>query len=174
MPHMTSFAAPTSRTRSGTALLLALAMAATVGGALAFQHIGGYIPCKLCYEQRMPYYVGAPLMLAAFIAAVLPIPPLVSRLLLLAGAALMAYGLYLGVYHSGVEWGWWPGPTDCGMVVAPPDTGGNGVLDAINDIVPPSCDKAALRILGLSLAGWNAIISLVLGAAALRAAFRRA
>ena len=61
-----------------------------------------------------------------------------------AGGLLMAYGLYLGVYHSGVEWGWWPGPTDCGMVAAPPDTGGKGVLDAINTVVPPSCDKAAL------------------------------
>lgn len=171
---MPSLTAPTSRTQAGSALLLALAMAATVGGALAFQHIGGYIPCKLCYEQRTPYYIGMPVMALAFLAAVLPVPAIVSRLLLLAGAALMAYGLYLGVFHSGVEWGWWPGPTDCGMAVAPPDTGGNGVLDAIDKIVPPSCDEAALRILGLSLAGWNALISLALGAIAVRAAFRRA
>jgi disulfide bond formation protein DsbB len=149
-------------------------MAAVVGSALGFQHIGGYIPCKLCYEQRTPYYVGAPLMLAAFLAAMLPVPAIVSRLLLVAGAALMAYSFYLGAYHAGVEWGWWPGPTDCGMVVAPPDTGGNGVLDAIDRVVPPSCDQAALRILGLSLAGWNALISLALAAVALRAAFARA
>jgi disulfide bond formation protein DsbB len=156
------------------ALLLAAGMAATVGGALAFQHIGGYIPCKLCYEQRMPYYVGAPLMLLALLAALTPLPGVVSRVLLLAGAALMACGLYLGVFHAGVEWAWWPGPTDCGMVVAPPDTGGNGVLDSLNSVIPPSCDEAALRILGLSLAGWNAIAALGLGLVALWGAFAKA
>ena len=155
------------------ALLLTIGMAATVGGALAFQHIGGYIPCKLCYEQRMPYYVGAPLMLLALLGALAKLPGVATRILLLAGAALMAYGLYLGVYHSGVEWGWWPGPTDCGMVVAPPDTGGRGVLDALNSVIPPSCDEAALRILGLSLAGWNAIASLCLGLVALWGAFSK-
>lgn len=170
---MTSLAAPTGRLQTSTAVFLALAMAATVGGALAFQHIGGYIPCKLCYEQRMPYYTGAPLMALAALAALLRWPGIITRLLLLAGAGLMLYGLYLGVYHSGVEWSWWPGPTDCGMVVAPPDTGGNGVLDDIDAIMPPSCDKAALRILGLSLAGWNAIASLVLAVVALRGAFAR-
>lgn len=170
---MTSLATPTGRLQTSTAIFLALAMAATVGGALAFQHIGGYIPCKLCYEQRMPYYTGAPLMALAALSALLRWPGMITRLLLLVGAALMIYGLYLGIYHSGVEWSWWAGPTDCGMVVAPPDTGGNGVLDAIDAIMPPSCDKAALRILGLSLAGWNAIASLVLAAVALRGAFAR-
>jgi disulfide bond formation protein DsbB len=168
---MTSLLAPTSRFQSGTALFLAIAMAATVGSALGFQHIGGYIPCKLCYEQRIPYYAGAPLMLLAFASATLRWPAALTRILLLIGGMLMAYGLYLGVYHSGVEWGWWPGPTDCGVVVDGPTGGSNGVLDAIDSVIPPSCDKAALRILGLSLAGWNAIASLVLGALAFRAAF---
>ena len=171
---MTSLAASTSRFHAITALFLAVAMAAAVGAALGFQHIGGYIPCKLCYEQRLPYYVGAPLMMLAFLAAVARAPAIVTRGLLLAGGLLMAYGLYLGVYHSGVEWGWWPGPTDCGMVVAPPDTGGKGVLDAINTFAPPSCDKAALRILGLSLAGWNAVASLALAVIAFRGALARA
>lgn len=170
---MTSLTAPTARLQTSTAVFLAVAMAATVGGALAFQHIGGYIPCKLCYEQRIPYYVGAPLMVLAALSGFLRWPPLVTRGLLLVGALLMAYGLYLGVYHSGVEWSWWAGPTDCGMVVAPPDTGGNGVLDAIDSVMPPSCDKAALRILGLSMAGWNAIASLVLATVALRGTFAR-
>jgi disulfide bond formation protein DsbB len=170
---MTSLAAPITRTHVVTALFLALAMAATVGIALGFQHIGGYIPCKLCYEQRMPYYVGAPLMAIAFLAALTPLPAMITRVLLLAGGLLMAYGLYLGIYHSGVEWGWWPGPTDCGVAVPSPDTGGKGVLDAIDAYVPPSCDKAALRVLGLSFAGWNVIASFVLALIALRAAFLR-
>jgi disulfide bond formation protein DsbB len=171
---MPSQPASPTRIHAITALFLAAAMAATVGGALGFQHLGGYIPCKLCYEQRIPYYVGAPLMLVAFLAAVLRLPAVFTRGLLLAGALLMVYGLYLGVYHSGVEWGFWPGPTDCGMVVAPADTGGNGVLDSLNSVVPPSCDKAALRILGLSLAGWNAIASFVLAILAFRGAAAKA
>ncbi len=159
--------------RALIALFLALAMAAVVGSALAFQYVGGYIPCKLCYEQRIPYYVGVPLMLLAALASVLRLPALASRSLLTIGGLLMLYGLYLGVYHSGVEWAWWPGPTDCTNVAGPVDTGGNGVLDALDKFVPPSCDKAALRILGLSMAGWNAIASLILAVVAFRGAFSR-
>ena len=66
---MSSLTAPTGRFQTNVALFLALAMAATVGTALGFQHIGGYIPCKLCLEQRMPYYIGVPLMLLAALAA---------------------------------------------------------------------------------------------------------
>jgi disulfide bond formation protein DsbB len=161
------------RQRKLTAIFLAVAMAAVVGSALAFQYIGGYIPCKLCYEQRIPYYVGVPLMLLAALSAALRLPAWITRVLLFAGGLLMAYGLCLGVYHSGVEWGWWPGPTDCTDVAAPVNTGGNGVLDALNKFVPPSCDKAALRILGLSLAGWNAIASLILAIVAFRGALLR-
>jgi disulfide bond formation protein DsbB len=168
-----AFSRPTSsvsRFHLGTALFLAIAMAATVGTALGFQHIGGYIPCKLCLEQRVPYYVGVPVALLAALSAALRLPSAVTRGLLAVAGLLMAYGFYLGVYHSGVEWAWWPGPTDCGAVSGPADTGGKGVLDSLNAFVPPSCDKAALRILGLSFAGWNVIASLVLAAVAFRGA----
>lgn len=163
----------TGRQRMRAALFLAVAMAATVGSALAFQHIGGYIPCHLCLEQRTPYYVGVPLMLLAVLASVLGAPAWVMRGLLAIGGLLMVYGLYLGVYHSGVEWAWWQGPADCTAGAGPVDTGGKGVLDALDKFVPPSCDKAALRILGLSLAGWNAIASFVLAVVAFRSAFAR-
>lgn len=161
------------RLRTLTALFLAVAMAATVGSALAFQYLGGYIPCKLCYEQRIPYYVGVPLMMLAALSSTFRLPAWITRGLLLVGGLLMAYGLYLGVYHSGVEWSWWAGPTDCTDVAGPIDTGGKGILDAIDKFIPPSCDKAAIRILGLSLAGWNAIASLVLAAVAFRGALAR-
>lgn len=163
----------TGRQRMRTALFLAVAMAATVGSALAFQYLGGYIPCHLCLEQRTPYYIGVPLMLLAVLASALHAPGWVTRSLLAVGGLLMLYGLYLGVYHSGVEWAWWAGPTDCTAGAGPVDTGGKGVLDALDKFVPPSCDKAALRILGLSLAGWNAIASFVLAVVALRSAFSR-
>lgn len=170
---MTSLTAPTTRTQLLTALFLAAAMAATVGGALGFEHIGGYIPCKLCLAQRVPYYVGVPLMLLTALSAAIRLPAVVTRGLLLLGALLMVYSLYLGINHSGVEWGWWAGPTDCGAVSAPAGGGTGGVLDAIDAFVPPSCDKAAGRFLGLSFAGWNAVSSLILVVLAFRGAFTR-
>ena len=170
---MTSLTAPTDRFQLNVAIFLALALAATVGTALGFEHIGGYIPCKLCLGQRIPYYIGVPVMLLAAMSAALRWPPALTRGLLLVGALLMVWSLFLGIRHSGVEWGWWAGPTDCGAVSGPADTGGKGVLDAIDAFVPPSCDKAALRVLGLSFAGWNAVASVILAVIAFRGAFAR-
>jgi disulfide bond formation protein DsbB len=170
---MSSLTQPTSSVQTVTALMLLVAMAAVVGGALGFEHIGGYIPCKLCLEQRTPYYVGIPLMAVAAISSGLNWPAIITRGLLLIGGLLMLYGLGLGVYHSGVEWGWWPGPTDC-TAVAPVTSGTGGVLDSLNTVMPPSCEKAALRILGLSLAGWNAIAALILTIIAFRGAVGKA
>ncbi len=161
------------RTHLLTAGFLTVAMAATVGTALAFQHIGGYMPCKLCLAQRTPYYVGVPLMALAFLSALFRWPVWLTRLLLIAGALLMVYSLYLGVHHAGVEWGWWPGPTDCGAVEAPPGGGSGGVLDQLDTVIPPSCDKASLRVLGLSFAGWNAVASFVLALVAFRGALAK-
>ena len=169
---MTSIAISTSPHRN-TALFLTFAMAAVVGGALGFEHIGHYIPCKLCLEQRVPYYIGVPVVALAAVSATLRWPPVVTRVLLIAGGLLMAWSLFLAIRHSGVEWGWWAGPTDCGAVAGPADTGGKGVLDAIDTFVPPSCDKAAARLLGLSFAGWNAVASLVLAAVAFRGALKQ-
>ena len=170
---MISIAAPTSIVQRNTALFLTFAMAAVVGAALGFEHIGHYIPCKLCLEQRLPYYIGVPAVALAAMSAAMRWPPAVTRGLLFAGGLLMAWSLFLAVRHSGVEWGWWAGPTDCGAVAAPADTGGKGVLDAIDAFVPPSCDKAALRVLGLSFAGWNAVASLILAIVAFRGAFAK-
>jgi disulfide bond formation protein DsbB len=169
---MASLTAPTDRTQIRVAILLAIVMAATVGGALGFQYLGGFIPCKLCLEERIPYYAGVPVMVLAAISATLRWPPLVTRVLLAIGGALMVWSLYMAVYHSGVEWKWWAGPTDCGAVAAP-STGGKGILDALNTFVPPACDEAAGRFLGLSFAGWNAVASLILAAVAWWSAFAR-
>lgn len=170
---MTSLASPTRRSQALTALFLALAMAAVVGTALGFQHIGGYIPCKLCLEQRTPYYIGAPLMAVAALSALMHWPAWLTRLLLALGGLLMLYGLYLGIYHAGVEWRWWQGPADCAAVGGVVDTGGKGLLDILNTVVPPRCEDAALRVLGLSFAGWNVIASAILAAVAFRGAFMK-
>jgi disulfide bond formation protein DsbB len=175
MATLTASHATASRTHLLTAGFLMVAMAVVVGTALGFEHLGGYLPCKLCLEQRIPYYVGVPLMAVTLLTAAIGLPAWITRLLLLAGAVLMVYSLYLGVHHAGVEWGWWAGPTDCGAV-EPPASGdsGNGVLDLLDKVVPPSCDKASLRVLGLSFAGWNAVASFVLALVALRGAAKRA
>ena len=147
---------PAGRTQTLSAAVLAIGMAVTVGTALGFQHIGGYIPCKLCLEQRLPYYIGIPVMALALLSSALKAPPVVTRGLLLAGALLMSWGLYMGVYHSGVEWGWWPGPTACT---------GTGTGLSFNDLAAGSlkpviaCDAVQFRFLGISLAGYNALIS---------------
>ncbi|MBO6539703.1 MAG: disulfide bond formation protein B [Rhizobiaceae bacterium] len=160
------------RTQFLVALALLAGMAVTVGTALGFQHIGGYIPCKLCLEQRMPYYVGVPLMALTLASAALRLTGVLTRCLLLGGAALMAYGAYLGGFHAGVEWGWWEGPTDCGVVDAPEaGNGAGGILDSINTVIPPSCNEAPGRFLGLSFAGWNVVASVTLTLVALYGAF---
>jgi disulfide bond formation protein DsbB len=165
-------ATPAGSRQTFAAAFLAVAMAVVVGSALLFEHVGGYIPCKLCLEQRTPYYAGIPVMVLAALSSRIGLPGIVTRGLIVVGALLMTWGLGMGVYHSGVEWGWWAGPTDCGAVAGAP--AGGSLLDSLNTVIPPSCDEAALRILGLSLAGWNAVASLVLAAVAWRAAFGRA
>ena len=144
---------------------------ATIAGALASQHVFGLVPCKLCLAQRQPYYVGVPL--AAFLALA-PLPERWRR----AGLGLLALvfvaSAALGAYHSGVEWGWFLGPSDCG---GGSGAGGGSVgdlLSALNNVKVVSCTEAAFRFLGLSLAGWNALISAGLAAMAAWRALRRA
>lgn len=152
------------------ALAIALGAAATIGGALVFEHVWGYLPCPLCLTQRKPYYLAIPLALAlAFM------PPRWTRagLWLLAWVFIVSAGL--GAYHSGVEWGFWLGPSDCG---GSPGMGAGNVGDFLNQLQKTrvvSCTEAAWRFLGLSLAGWNVLISLGLAAfAALAARMGRA
>jgi disulfide bond formation protein DsbB len=154
-----------------TAAFLLFGMAAVIATVLAFQHIGGYIPCKLCLEQRQPYYAAIPLALIALALPARPAALKLARLLFAAIALAMAITMALAIYHAGVEWNWWLGPTDCGA------TGGNisaDVGDLLNDLAatrPPACDEAAGRFLGLSFAGWNVIVSALLLAVAARAVF---
>ncbi|MEZ0172223.1 disulfide bond formation protein B [Microvirga sp. TS319] len=147
------------------ALAVVLAAAATIGGALVFEHVFGYVPCKLCLIQRNPYYVAMPL---GVVAALLPPSWTRAGLWLLALIFLVSAGL--GAYHAGVEWGFFVGPSDCG--------GGSGAgagnvgdfLSQLQNARVVSCTAAAWRFLGLSLAGWNVLISLALAAFAAKAA----
>ncbi|MBJ6127044.1 disulfide bond formation protein B [Microvirga splendida] len=143
------------------ALAVALGAAATVGGALVFEHVFGYVPCKLCLTQRNPYYIAIPL---GIIAALLPPRWTRAGLWLLALIFIVSAGL--GAYHSGVEWGVFAGPSDCGGGAG---AGAGSVGDFLNQLENTrvvSCTEAAWRFLGLSLAGWNVLISLALAALA--------
>jgi disulfide bond formation protein DsbB len=154
-----------------TLALIGVAMAAVVGMAWAFQ-LNGYVPCKLCLQQRVPYYIGSPLLIITGFALVLGAPRVFGLLAAIAGAGLMVYGIYLGGFHSGVEWGWWQGPTDCGAVDGSLSTTADNLLDTLNSTKPPACDEAAGRFLGLSFAGWNVVASIGLLAACLWASKR--
>ena len=161
-----------SRFQLFTALFLAAAMAAVVGTALGFEHLGGFIPCKLCLAQREPYYAGVPVALLAAAGAALGWRGCFVRGMLTVVALLMTYSIALAVYHSGVEWSWWAGPADCGAAATSGITTDAGsLLGTLDAVTPPSCDEAAGRFLGLSFAGWNVLASLALAAIAWRAVF---
>jgi disulfide bond formation protein DsbB len=145
---------------------------ATVLAAWSFQLIGGYIPCKLCLEQRIPYYLGVPLSFAALGAALTGAPERTARMLLAAAGLVFLFGAYLGIYHAGVEWGWWLGPADCGAGGAGEAVSTTDLLAQLENIRVVSCTEASWRLFGLSFAGWNAVISLVLAAVSVYGAFR--
>jgi disulfide bond formation protein DsbB len=151
------------------ALLILLAAAATIGGALVFQHGFGDQPCQLCLLQRDPYYLAVPLALATALA---PAHGAWSRIGLGLVALVFLISAGLGAYHAGVEWGFWPGPSDCAGAPAPQSGGMDDFLRSLERTRVVSCTEAAWRFLGLSLAGWNVLISLGLAATALWAAYR--
>lgn len=148
-------------------MLSALALA----GALGIEHIGGIRPCPLCLEQRIAYYAAVPVaLLAAWLAGRMP---LAARLLLGLLALAFLFNAGLGVYHAGIEWGWWPGPDECSGM-APLATTPDALLESLNkpgNVI--RCDAAALRIFGLSLAGYSAILSAFLAVLAILGLTRR-
>jgi disulfide bond formation protein DsbB len=149
-------------------LWLAILTAAALAAVLAMQYGYGYAPCKLCLTERLPYYAALPLGLIALFA-----PERLARIALGLAALGLLYGAGIGIYHAGAEWGFWPGPTDCG--------GGTGAnpgqvgdfLNALQTTKVVDCSVAALRVLGVSLAGWNALLAFLLASLAGTAAVRR-
>ena len=141
------------------ALAILIIAAGSIAGAWIFQALG-YVPCELCLKERIPYYAG--IVLAAF-AALLSVSGRTRFLpAVFAGlAVIFAAGAALGVYHSGVEWGFWPGPSDCTGAF---DGAGsvNDFLKQLQSVKVARCDVVSLRVFGLSLAVWNAAISIFL------------
>jgi disulfide bond formation protein DsbB len=148
------------------ALAIAVVAALTLGGAWFFQVVLDIRPCPLCLEQRYAWYVALPLGALLAIAAARGAP----RAVLVAGLALLALAAlanaWLAGYHAGVEWGFWPGPTECSGPVL--DLGQAGSLfDSLDKVKVIRCDEVQWRFLGLSLAGYNVLLSLAAAALAL-------
>jgi disulfide bond formation protein DsbB len=155
MPSQARFEASTTLT---AALLVLVVAAATIAGAWFFQLVMGLQPCPMCLQQRYAYYAIIPLSVPVALGAAkgAPRPVLIAGLVVI---ALVAAGnSAFGVYHSGVEWKFWQGPTDCtGPLV---DFGKAGsLLEQLDKVKVVRCDEVQWRLLGLSLAGYNALIS---------------
>jgi disulfide bond formation protein DsbB len=148
------------------ALAITAVAALTLAGAWFFQLVLDIRPCPLCLEQRYAYYLAVPLgaLLAWAAARHARRGVLVAGLAILAAAALG--NAWLGGYHAGVEWGFWQGPTECSGPVL--DLGKAGSLfDNLDKVKVIRCDEVQWRFLGLSLAGYNVLISLAMATLAI-------
>lgn len=149
------------------ALATGLAALAIVGGAWVFQLIG-YVPCQVCLWQRIPYYVAGPLLLAlAALASASAVSERLIRAGILVAIAIIAISGLIGIYHSGVEWGFWPGPESCGVGGTFTSSDADDLFNSLETTKPPACDEAAGRFLGLSFAGWNVVAAFGLAGLAL-------
>ncbi|MCC1493350.1 disulfide bond formation protein B [Cognatishimia sp. F0-27] len=136
-------------TRRALILLASAGSAALILAALGFQYLGEMPPCKLCYWQRYGHFVA----IAAAIGVAIPMTGLV-----LVGFAGALSSAVIGGYHTGVERGWWEGPTSCssqsidGLSAAE-------LLEQIMNAPLVRCDEVPWAMAGLSMASWNAIAS---------------
>jgi disulfide bond formation protein DsbB len=157
------------RGHANPALTAALAItaiaAATLSGAWFIQLVMGIQPCPLCLEQRYAYYLVVPLGALIALAAAKDAP----RAALIAGLAIVALATLgnagLGAYHAGVEWGFWKGPAECTGPVGNLGSAAN-LLERLDTVKVVRCDEVQWKFLGLSLAGYNVLISLAMAAIA--------
>jgi disulfide bond formation protein DsbB len=129
-----------------------------LGGALLSQYVGGLYPCEMCMWQRYAHVAALVLGLMAWTARS-------NRLLVaLAAIAVLVSGA-IGVFHAGVEYHWWEGVTKC---TAAPVTGSTAeILGAVLSTPLVRCDVAQWTLFGVSLAGYNAVLSTLIGAGTL-------
>ena len=134
--------------------LATLVPASLLAGAYAFQYVGGLFPCEMCWWQRYAHFAALALALLGWLAPARRWP------VALAGCALAVAGL-LGLYHAGVEYHWWTGITECTSAVK--FAAGGDPLAAIMAAPTVRCDEVQWKLFGISMAGYNFLIS---GAAA--------
>ena len=164
---VTTHSGQTELKLSTAALVLAGISFAALAGAWTFQ-FAGYPPCSLCLEERIPYYAAIPGgLLAAFLANR---RPRLAAFILAALALGFFYNAGLSIYHAGAEWHFWPGPDTCtgnGDLLRP-----KNLSTALQHNEVVRCDEAAIRIFGISLAGYNVLLSGALAALGGLAAWR--
>ncbi|MEX2616917.1 MAG: disulfide bond formation protein B [Alphaproteobacteria bacterium] len=139
-------------------ILLLVMSAGTLGGAYAFQYWGGLQPCALCLYQRWPWWIAGALAIVAIVAVR-------DRRLHAAALSLATLAVWVGagiaVYHVGVEQRWWEGPSACSGAATP------ATLEELRAMVLAApvvrCDDVAWSLFGISMAGYNALLSLATG-----------
>lgn len=149
----------TERLSPATAILLVwIASIATLAAAYGFQYLGGLPPCTLCYWQRIPYGIAIIVAASALLFARSAGGFAAAGVFL---AVTFVASSFLGGFHVGVEQGWWEGPSAC--------TGAIGTAQSIEDLKAQllaapvvRCDEIPWSLFGISLAGYNVLISLAL------------
>ncbi len=129
-----------------------------IAGAYVSEYGFGLFPCEMCWWQRYAHFAAIALALLSTLSRWR------EGLLAFAGLAIMVSGA-IGAFHAGVEYGWWQGITSCANPVG---AGGGNALEAIMNAPLVRCDTAPWSLLGISLAGWNALISTLAGLAIFR------
>lgn len=140
---------------------------ALMAGALGSQYIGGLYPCEMCHWQRWPHYAAIVVAAVAFRTT-----GHTRRGLVILAALLIAASGAIGVFHAGVEYGWWSGITGCTSTVSPVGTPEERLAQIMNAPMI-RCDVAQWSLAGISLAGWNALVSLPAAIVTLILAVRR-
>jgi disulfide bond formation protein DsbB len=145
--------------------------AVMLGAAHAFQTFGGLAPCELCLKQRTVYWVAGAFAAAAMAVVRLPGGPRFREASCWLLALIFLASVGVAGYHAGVEWKFWPGPESC-------SGGGKVTAAALRELMNgggvkmPACDRPAWVMAGLSMAGWNALASMVWVALSIAAAVR--
>jgi disulfide bond formation protein DsbB len=153
---MTLFGRPILPSQLG--LLAVLGSGALLGGAYYFQYVVGLAPCDMCYWQRYPHMVAIGVGLLA--ATSFAWPRLALAFALIAVIALLV-GAGIGVFHAGIEYGWWPGPQTCSGSI-PSGLSAEDLKKYLFSARLVRCDQVAWSMWGLSMAGWNALLSAAL------------
>jgi len=146
--------------------------AAMLAVAHAFQAFG-FAPCHLCLQEREVYWIAIGISVIAIAAELTryraPAPRIASLLL----ACVFGYGTYLAAFHAGAEWKWWPAPVTCSSTGPVNLAQLKALLAGAKTMQGPACDQAPWVFLGLSMAGWNCLISAALVGLSLTAAARK-
>ena len=158
---------PLQRSPYGFGSVVLAGAVAVILAALAFEHIGGYMPCPMCLQQRYAYYLAIPAVAVALV--LLSVDQRTWAALIFAAVAIgFLANAGLGTYQAGAEWKFWDPPASCAAPATLP------TFDLTDDFnrIPASCGVASWRLLGLSFAGWNVVASTLLAAGAAVAALR--